>query len=79
MMFNQPLDKAYSRFEIYDACHNRVDKSFSVTLSQMKSDLARKPRGRYKVFYFANGTPKGATGETSGSFTFTVKKGPACQ
>ena len=78
--FEQPLDAAYSLMEVYDQCGNRVDASnLSVTLSQMTIDLAKSPRGHYKVFYIAKAYPKGATGETSGYLKFDVAKGKACK
>lgn len=80
LTFSQPIDESHSRFEIFDACGNRVDAgSMTVTLNEMKTALTKKPRGKYEVFYFAQAIPKGATGETAGMFTFTVKKGPACR
>jgi len=79
LTFSQPIDESHSRFEVYDACKNRVDAgSMTVTLNEMKTALTKKPRGKYQVYYFAQAIPKGATGETAGVFTFTVKKGPAC-
>ncbi|MEA2516427.1 MAG: CopC domain [Actinomycetota bacterium] len=79
LTFSQPLDAHYSRVEIY-ACGKRVNPTtVTVTASQMTTAINKHPRGTYKVFYFANGTPKGATGETAGSLTFTVKKGPSCK
>lgn len=79
LTFSQPLDAHYSRVEIY-VCDKRVDSSdATVTLSQITAPLTKRYAGSYKVYYFANGTPKGATGETTGTFTFKVKKGPACR
>jgi methionine-rich copper-binding protein CopC len=78
--FSEPLDGAYSRIEIYDACGRRVDSgSIAVTGTEMKTTVEKKPSGRYKVYYFANAIPKGATGETDGTTTFTSKKGPNCK
>ena len=80
LTFSQPIDDTHSRFEIFDACGKRVDNgSMTVTLNEMKAELVKKPRGKYTVFYFMQAIPKGATGETTGQFTFSVKKGPACR
>lgn len=80
LTFSQPLDGAYSRIEVFDQCGKRADKGGdTVTVNQMSIALTRKPAGRYRVYYVANATPKGATGETSGFLSFTVAKGPRCK
>lgn len=79
LTFSQPLDAHYSRVEVY-VCGKRVDSSnATVAVSEISAPLKKKFAGNYKVYYFANGTPKGATGETMGTLTFKVKKGPACR
>jgi methionine-rich copper-binding protein CopC len=78
MTFSQPLDDAYSRLEVY-ACGKRIDSDvITVTVNEISVPLRKAYRGTYKVFYFANATPKGATGETTGTLTFKVKKGRSC-
>jgi methionine-rich copper-binding protein CopC len=77
--FSEPLDGAYSRIEVYDECNRRVDVGdITVNVNEMSTTLAKKPSGKYKVYYFANAIPKGATGETDGITTFTAKKGRPC-
>jgi methionine-rich copper-binding protein CopC len=77
--FSEPLDAAYSRIEVYDACGRRVDEGdITVTGPEMKTKIVKRPAGRYKIYYFANAVPKGATGETDGIITISAKKGPSC-
>lgn len=79
LTFSQPLDAHYSRLEVY-VCGKRVDSTnTTVTLSEISAPIKKAYRGTYKLYYFANATPKGATGETTGMLTFKVKKGPACR
>jgi methionine-rich copper-binding protein CopC len=80
LTFDQPLDSHYSRIEVFNACKQRVDKGeLTVTATQMSISLPRAYAGPYKVYYAANATPKGATGETSGYLNFTVHKGKRCR
>jgi methionine-rich copper-binding protein CopC len=78
LTFSQPLDAHYSRVEVY-VCGKRVSATTpTVTASQISVPVTKSFKGKYKVFYFANGTPKGATGETTGTLTFKVAKGKTC-
>lgn len=79
LTFDEPLDQAYSRIQVYDQCGRRADKGgATVTATQLSIALTRKPAGRYKVYYVANAYPKGATGETSAYMKFSVAKGSSC-
>ena len=78
--FNQLIDESHSRIEVYDACGNNIGTGeLTVNINEMSTTLSRKPRGKYTIFYAAQAQPKGATGETTDTFTITVKKGPACR
>jgi methionine-rich copper-binding protein CopC len=78
LTFSQVLDEHYSRVEVY-ACGKRVSSSTAtVTASQIAVPITKSFKAKYKVFYFANGLPKGATGETAGILTFKVTKGKPC-
>ncbi|HET7483411.1 MAG TPA: copper resistance CopC family protein [Actinomycetota bacterium] len=80
LTFDEPLDGAYSRIEVYDACGNRVDKGGATTTAlQISVDLVRKPKGKYSVYYVASMYPKGATGQTNGYLHFTATSGKACK
>jgi methionine-rich copper-binding protein CopC len=80
LTFDEPLDIAYSRIEVYDSCGNRVDKGGAqATLVQLSVALGRRPKGRYTVYYVASMYPKGATGQTTGYLHFTVASGKACK
>ncbi|MEA2446786.1 MAG: CopC domain [Actinomycetota bacterium] len=80
LSFSEPIDAHYSHLEVYDSCGNNVDVGhFTADLNKLSVKLEKKPSGRYSVFYVANATPKGATGETTGTLKFTVKKGRPCR
>ena len=80
LTFDEPLDIAYSRIEVYDSCGNRVDKGGAqATAVQMSVPLGKAPKGKFKVYYVASMYPKGATGQTTGYLNFTVTSGKACK
>jgi methionine-rich copper-binding protein CopC len=79
LSFSEPIDEHYSRLEVYDSCGRHIDVGHATAnLNELSTEIEMKPAGRYTVFYVANATPKGATGDTTGTFDFTVKKGPRC-
>jgi len=75
--FSEPLDES-STMEVRDECGGRVDDGqVVVELTEMRIGIAEEPSGPYKVNYYAKGI-RGLTGQTSGSFTFNVHAGKAC-
>ena len=79
LTFSQALDEHYSRVEVYACGGKRVSATTpTVTANQISVSITKSFKGKYKVFYFANGVPKGATGETAETLTFKVTKGKPC-
>ena len=75
--FDLPLDDS-SLIKVVDECGRQIDaENTTVTLNEMSVDIAKKPSGRYKAFYYAN-PPAGATGSSNGFIDFEVHAGPAC-
>jgi methionine-rich copper-binding protein CopC len=75
--FDMPLDDT-SLIKVVDECGRQIDaKNTTVTLNEMTVDIAKKPSGHYKAFYYAN-PPAGATGSSSGTIEFHVHMGPSC-
>ena len=76
--FDQPLDPETALIKVVDECGRQIDaENTTVQLNEMSVDLAKKPSGVYKAFYYAE-APAGVTGSASGSISFTVHFGPAC-
>ena len=76
--FDQPLDPETALIKVVDGCGRQIDaENTTVQLNEMSVDLAKKPSGLYKAFYYAE-APAGVTGSASGSISFTVHFGPAC-
>jgi methionine-rich copper-binding protein CopC len=76
--FDMPLDPETSLIKVVDECGRRIDaENTSVQLNEMTVDIAEKPAGLYKAFYYAN-PPAGATGSSTGYIDFTVHAGPSC-
>jgi hypothetical protein len=62
------------------SCGRRLDEgSSTVSLNEISTLIKKKPAGVYTVYYFINGIPKGTTGETDGTLTFSVKQGRRCR
>src|SRR5687767_1723726 len=75
--FSEPLDES-STMEVRDECGSKIDDgNVVVSLQEMSVGIAEEPSGPYKVNYYAKGI-RGLTGQTTGSFTFTVHAGAAC-
>lgn len=75
--FSEPLDES-SRMEVRDECGAKIDDgNVTVNLQEMSVGIAETPSGVYKVNYYAKGI-RGLTGQTMGSFTFTVHAGKSC-
>ena len=75
--FDLPLDDS-SVIKVVDECGRQIDaENTTVTLNEMSVDIAKKPAGRYKAFYYAN-PPAGATGSSTGFIDFMVHGGKPC-
>jgi methionine-rich copper-binding protein CopC len=71
LTFTEPLERAFSTIEIYDAMNKKVQADTTqVKDNVMRLPLKSLPAGRYKVNWRVLSVD---THKTQGSFTFTVK------
>jgi methionine-rich copper-binding protein CopC len=76
--FDEPLDPE-STLRVEDECGRQVDDgNVTVQATQMTVGIELTPSGDYTVTWLAKGIA-GATGQDTGSFSFMVHHGPACE
>ncbi|HJR44645.1 MAG TPA: copper resistance CopC family protein [Actinomycetota bacterium] len=75
--FDEPLDPE-STLRVEDECGRQIDDGdVTVQVNQMTVGIELTPSGDYTVKWLAKGIA-GATGQDTGSFSFMVHHGPAC-